>query len=108
MTVGDRIRKTRTAMGWSRPRLAKEAGVPYPTLAGLENGDQLKSTALIAIANALGVDPGWLSSGESQPQLTPALSGCEVELVAAFRDLSGPEQELVLRMISGLAPNRGP
>ena len=64
MTVGSRIVEAREAKGWKRPKLAEEAGVPYPTLAGLENGDQQTSSWIPAIAAATGVNALWLASGK--------------------------------------------
>lgn len=48
----------------SRAELARLAEVPYPTLAGLENGDQNASTKLHAIAKVLRVRPEWLETGK--------------------------------------------
>jgi transcriptional regulator with XRE-family HTH domain len=64
MTVGKRIREAREEKGMSRADLVRATGVPYPTLAGLENGDQSSSTQLPAIAEALGVRSQWLASGK--------------------------------------------
>lgn len=64
MTVGERIRQARAFRGkMSRPKLAELTGIPYPTLAGLENGDQSSSTRLHAIATALNVRLEWLADG---------------------------------------------
>lgn len=63
MTIGDRIVKAREARGIKRPELARIADVPYPTLAGLENGDQDSSTKLDIIAGVLRVRPQWLRTG---------------------------------------------
>lgn len=63
MTIGERIREARKARGLNRRELAERIGMPYPTLAGLENGDQAGSTKLHAIAAALGVRVDWLESG---------------------------------------------
>lgn len=63
MTVGDRIVQARKARDLTRGELAKRAGIPYPTLAGIENGDQGATTRLHAIAEALGVHARWLESG---------------------------------------------
>lgn len=68
-TVGQRIVKAREALDWKRPKLAEEAGVPYPTLAGLENGDQQSSTWIPAIAAATGVSALWLASGKGAMKL---------------------------------------
>lgn len=71
MTVGSRIIQSRKALNWTRPELAQRAGVPYPTLAGLENGDQSSSAHLPILAATLGVDALWLSSGKS-PKGSPS------------------------------------
>jgi transcriptional regulator with XRE-family HTH domain len=64
MTIGERIRKERDVQGISRPQLAKLTGIPYPTLSGIESGDQGSTTRLHQIADALGVRPKWLETGE--------------------------------------------
>lgn len=61
MTVGERIAEARKDKGWDRKTLATQSGVPYPTLAGLENGDQKSSTAIPALASALDVHALWLA-----------------------------------------------
>ncbi|RWU12486.1 helix-turn-helix domain-containing protein [Xanthomonas phaseoli pv. manihotis] len=62
-TIGDRIREARKARGMTRPELAKESGIKYPTLAGIENNDQVGTTQLPAIADALQVNTRWLQTG---------------------------------------------
>ncbi len=74
MTIGDRIRATREAAKMSRAELAERSGVPYPTLAGLEVGDQKQSTRLPALAAALGVSALWLSTGKGHKEDT-AMNG---------------------------------
>ena len=78
MTVGARIKQAREAKGLSRPQLSERSGVPYPTLAGLENGDQKESTKLHALATALGVSVQWLATGKEgrpSPEAAGALAG---------------------------------
>ena len=64
MTLGDRIRRAREALGWDVSRLAKETGVPYSTLKGIEDGHQATSTKTPEIAAALRVSPLWLATGK--------------------------------------------
>lgn len=64
MTLGDRIKRARETLGWDVPRLAKETGIPYSTLKGIEDGHQATSTKTPEIAAALGVSPLWLASGK--------------------------------------------
>lgn len=49
-----------------RTELSEAADIKYPTLSGLENGDQHESTKLPAIAKALGVSPHWLQTGKGR------------------------------------------
>lgn len=73
-TVGERIVKARGLKGWNRPKLAEETGVPYPTLAGLENGDQQTSSWIPAIAAATGVSALWLASGKGEMAVSVSAS----------------------------------
>ena len=62
MTIGDRIRKRRQALGWSQRELAQRAGTRQATIADLERGAQKEtSTALIRrLGRVLGVTADWL------------------------------------------------
>lgn len=70
MSVGKRIKEAREAKGLSRPQLADLTGIKYPTLAGIENGDQGSSTQIPVIADVLGVNPLWLSTGRGPKNLS--------------------------------------
>lgn len=61
--IGNRIKEARKARNMSRPQLSTATGIPYPTLAGIENGDQDSTTQLDVIANALGARVEWLRTG---------------------------------------------
>ncbi|WP_153022951.1 helix-turn-helix domain-containing protein, partial [Rhodanobacter thiooxydans] len=76
MTVGDRIKQKREALGWSRTRLAKETAIPYSTLASIENGDARSSANVPAIAAALRRRHNYSSKRTPyRRRLTPALVG---------------------------------
>lgn len=84
-TVGERIKEARKLRNMSRPALAEKTGIPYPTLAGLENGDQASSTELPVIAHVLEVHAYWLQTGKG-PMLIPVASNDgEWAPVLAFR-----------------------
>gem|GEM_PF-6328077 len=46
----------------------RATGIPYPTLAGIENGDQKGSTRLHVIAAKLAVNVHYLESGKGEPE----------------------------------------
>jgi len=56
----------------TRNDLVKASGVPYPTLAGIENSDQGSSTRLHALAKALRVRIEWLETGKGAREATEA------------------------------------
>jgi transcriptional regulator with XRE-family HTH domain len=98
MTIGSRIKQVREERRVSRPQLAKLAGVPYPTLAGIENDDQSGSTRLHAIAKALRVNVEWLESGtgpkEAASQPAPLSVSRHVRLDPSIvRDVAQALQE---------------
>jgi transcriptional regulator with XRE-family HTH domain len=63
-TIGERIIKARELRGLTRPQLSDLTGIKYPTLAGIENGDQASSTKLHRIATVLRVRVEWLEAGQ--------------------------------------------
>jgi phage repressor protein C with HTH and peptisase S24 domain len=86
MTVGHRIKQARKLRDMTRPGLAKASGVPYPTLAGIENADQKTSTELPALAQALRVRIEWLATGKG-PMDAP-----EAQETTDWTDILGVKQ----------------
>lgn len=67
-----RVRELREARGWTQVELAERAGLRRPTISAIEN-EQTKGVdfdVLERLANALGVDPGFLivRSDRTRPQ----------------------------------------
>lgn len=90
-TIGERIKEARQRAGLTRAEVAAKAGIAYPTLAGIENGDQRGTTRLPAIASALGVSSEWLLTGKG------ALAGPEVDPNAGdYMDVIGYSQAVGL------------
>lgn len=106
MTVGERIVEARNERGMSRRDLVTASGVPYSTLAGLEVGDQKTSTAIPALASALGVHALWLAENRgpknfgdaSQPaRFDDATMAQAVELLYLMAD-ARPEDKRFRRL----------
>ena len=57
-----RIRELRTAAGMSQDELAKKSGISRPVISKLEttDGDKVTVKTLVAIADALKVEPSYL------------------------------------------------
>lgn len=63
-TLADRLNLAMERSGMTQGALAKASGVAQPTIWRLASGNAKGSTRIVDIANALGVRPDWLSSGE--------------------------------------------
>lgn len=62
-TLSDRLNKAMELAGMSQGALAKASGVAQPTIWRLTSGNARGSTKIVEIANALGVNSEWLSTG---------------------------------------------
>jgi phage repressor protein C with HTH and peptisase S24 domain len=63
-TLGQRIKTCRKEKGMSQKQLAQLSGVAQPTISALESGANKETRKLASIANALGVSPYWLETGQ--------------------------------------------
>lgn len=74
LTLADRLRDARRAKGMTQPQLAQASGVAQNTISDLETGKSQGSTSLAEIADALGVNATWLSTGKGARLSKQALS----------------------------------
>ena len=65
-TVGTRLRWARERSGMSQTDVAMRAGLHVRTIYNIESGQKPRSrlTTLFRLAEAVGVNPYWLMSGE--------------------------------------------
>lgn len=64
--LATRLKEARTKAGKSQYEVAEAVGIKQPTYQALESGKSLKSAFLPLIANYLGVDAYWLTTGKSE------------------------------------------
>ncbi len=87
-TVGDRIRRRRTELGWTQDQLAQKAGISKSFLSDLENSKRsVSADNLLDIARALNLTLDYLMTGE-ETEAKPA----EVQIpasLAAFAEKEG-------------------
>lgn len=55
-TIGLVFREARQVRGWSQSTLAAKAGVSRPTVARIENGQDISATSLTKLAEALSME----------------------------------------------------
>ncbi|EPZ0882247.1 MULTISPECIES: XRE family transcriptional regulator [Enterobacter cloacae complex] len=63
-TLAGRLKEARAARGLTQKALGDLVGVSQAAIQKIETGKASHTTKLVEIANALGVMPDWLSSGE--------------------------------------------
>lgn len=63
-TLAGRLKEARAARGLTQKALGDLVGVSQAAIQKIETGKANQTTKLVEIANALGVMPDWLSSGE--------------------------------------------
>jgi len=63
-TLAERLKEARSARGLTQKALGDLVGVSQAAIQKIETGKANQTTKLVEIANALGVMPDWLSSGE--------------------------------------------
>ena len=69
MTIGNRVKEARKKAGMTQEMLARLSGVPQARISALELNKNKKSSYLIQLSNALGVNPNWLETGVDEELL---------------------------------------
>lgn len=104
---GNRVKLLRKQKGMTMEELALAAGYTNrSSIATIEAGKRdISNSKVIAIANALGVSPYFLTFGEEEPveEITAdyhvILTDKENEMLLEFRALSEPEQNMILKIL---------
>ncbi len=92
MTLGQRIKTLRKALGLSQEQLAERIGIHQGSLSELERGRTKKGfgETIVKLATALHTNPEWLVTGKGSP--TPSVQNDvdESEVLAIYRALPSP------------------
>ena len=89
-TLGERIAHARTEAGLTQGQLGIKVGVGQGQISKLEQGLRRRSTKLVEIAQATGVDPGWLSTGRGEMKPSRSyLAEPPIDYAQATADLQG-------------------
>ena len=99
MTVGDRLKKIRKEQGLTQLELQKLSGVKQGTIGAIERGFLKKSTFLLPLADALGIDPIWLDTGKQRQKEAGEVTALEREILKLLRGL---DQEQLRREVAYL------
>ncbi len=88
--IGSRIRETRKTLGMRQGTLAETIKVRQSSLSEIESGEtkQPGADTLLAIANALEVNPHWLQTGKGSPTAPIDATPDTSEVIALFATLN--------------------
>lgn len=111
-TFGDRVRRRRVELGYTQKQLAKLVGYKSQSgIGAIELGKHTSSTKLAKLAIALRMTVDELQFGDVKPlsvRQPPAryqaeMTGIEQCMLAAFRMLTGSQQEAKVAEIEAMA-----
>ena len=91
MGVGNRLKKARKAQDLTQAELSRISGVKQGTISAIEIGTLKKSTFIVALADALGVDPIWLDTGKERVKEAGEITVLEREVLQLLRLLDADE-----------------
>lgn len=91
-SLGLRLRNARKERKLSQVQLAKVTGLKQPSISELESGEtkEISGPTLIAISDALNVNPSWLVTGKGQMEASPEASAAfqfKIEEAQAMKNL---------------------
>lgn len=106
MTIGNRVKEARKKAGMTQEMLARLSGVPQARISALELNKNKKSSYLIQLSNALGVNPNWLETGVADLSVEVEYSAMEKELLRLIKGLSEEDRAREISYIQKLVSAR--
>jgi transcriptional regulator with XRE-family HTH domain len=108
MSLAEKIKKLRLEKGWNQSYLARETGIPQPTIWRLENGDieQPKADTLLALASVFKVPVDYLvqDNYELRPSDLIRLNGELRKMVEDYLALPEESKQAVRHLAQNLKP----
>lgn len=100
-TLGERIKLTRKALGFSQSELADKVGISYAQIGRYETKDtQPPAKTLTVIADALEVSPDFLLYGSNDEKAKTRLSDPElINQFKAIEDMDEDDRNVVKKLI---------
>lgn len=104
LRFGRRIAEARANSGLSQAALATKIGVSSGAISQWETGRAVpEAEKFTALADALGVEPSWLLTGDEPDEVSRAQTTSEVEALQLFRMMRPDEQARALQVLEALA-----
>lgn len=106
MTLGNKIRLHRKAMGLTQTELGEKLGVKVNAVSKWECGrvEDIPTSKIKALANLFGVQPSYLIDDEAeQPTVPDGLSDVQRALIEFAKSLTEEQAVLALRVLKSIA-----
>ena len=104
LAIGRRIAEARRNPGLSQAALATKLGLSSGAITQWETGRAVpEPDKFQALAAALGVEPGWLLTGDEPDEITRAQTTNEAHALEIFRRMRPEEQARALGVLEALA-----
>jgi len=91
MTIGIRLKESRKRAKLTQQALANLAGVTQARISSIEMNVQSTTSYVVELAQALGVSPQWLKTGENRGDTDQEFTPTEIKILTLLRQLD-PEQ----------------
>ena len=91
MNVGIRLKAARKQQGLTQAELSRISGVKQGTISAIETEVLKKSTFIVALADAMGVDPIWLNTGVERQKQAKELTAMEQDILRLLKSLDDDE-----------------
>ncbi|NMY88959.1 helix-turn-helix domain-containing protein [Pseudomonas oryzihabitans] len=105
--VGDRLRDERLRLGYTQGDFAQAGGVNRNTQGSYERGERYPDTAYLLGVAGIGVDVGYVVTGQKAAVAESSLNEVEQELLGYFRTVSDYNKETIRRMVFAIAAADG-
>jgi len=106
MKLGDRVKQARLDANMTQSMLARISGVTQARISALELNKNKKSSCLIQLGHAMGVDPAWLETGIAATEVKVDYTPLEKELLRLIMGLSEEDRAREISYIQKLAAAR--
>lgn len=109
MTIGERIRYSMEVREIKQTELAEKIGVGQSAISNLVNDASRKPSAptLLAIAEELRINPGWILTGEGDPYAwAPVTHATQVELLNLFKGMTEEGKKALLASARAMATKK--
>lgn len=103
VSIGDRLRGEREALGLTQEKMAIAVGITKKTQGLYERDERVPDAEYLAAVAAKGVDVLYVVTGRRTPEVVSSFNDDEVDLVEHYRQLPDSDRHHARKMVTALA-----